>query len=178
MFLKHVLSIASEKHSNPGPAIFCKVLYCNIRGLKSNLSELFLISLKYDIILFQDAGFWFRHISELMIANFNKLILLWLDSIPKAQMWFCIHSHSFFGASRRMRFECSCDYMTFVQMGSPFNNYYIFSVNCNSDLNNSIYDGLLVSMAAVQEFDPKSSFILCWGSQCLPLAMVGLNFNY
>ncbi len=47
-----------------------------------------------------------------------------------------------------------------VKICSRFNNYYIFSVYRNPDLDDSIYDCLLGSMASIQESDSKASFVV------------------
>ena len=70
-----------------------------------------------------------------------------------------IYIRSSFNATRCTRFECGCHEIMIVKVCSRFNNFYIFSIYRNPDLDDVIYDCLLNSMAAIQEMDVKSSFI-------------------
>ena len=71
----------------------------------------------------------------------------------------CVYLRPACSTSRITKFECGCHEMMLVKICSRFNNYYIFSVYRNPDLDDSIYDCLLNSMAYIQESDPKASFV-------------------
>ena len=71
----------------------------------------------------------------------------------------CVYMRPACSASRITKFECGCHEMMMVKICSRFNNYYIFSVYRNPDLDDSIYDCLLSSMASIQESDSKASFV-------------------
>ena len=45
------------------------------------------------------------------------------------------------------------------KVSSRFNNFHIFSVYRNPDLDNTIYDCLLSKMANIQSLDPKAAFV-------------------
>ena len=155
-----LLMRAGDIHPNPGPNNkSCKALYINIRGLKANLQEVALASLKYDLIFCSETLVSdFRHTSELLIPNFNKPILLRRNAIPRAQ-GMCVYIRSSYSASRIPKFECGCHEMLLVKICSRFNNYYIFSLYRNPDLDSQIYDCLLVKMAEIQSLDTKASFV-------------------
>ena len=75
---------AGDIHPNPGPHNnnFCRVMYANIRGLKSNIQELTLSSTNFDIIFCSETLVSeLRHVSELLIPNFRKP---GRNSIPRA----------------------------------------------------------------------------------------------
>ena len=156
-----ILLLSGDVESNPGPARrkFCKFLYCNIRGLYGNLNELSLASTKYDIIccsetLVSDR----RHSSELLLPNFNKPVQLLRNSLPRAQ-GLCIYTRVGFNASRANKYECGCHEMMIIRVCSRFNNFYIFSLYRNPDVDDSIYECLLNSYINIQEEDRKSCFV-------------------
>ena len=64
-----------------------------------------------------------------------------------------------FVATHASAFECGCHEVVIVKVTSRFNNFYIFSIYRNPNLDNSIYDCLLSSMASVQEMDQKAAFL-------------------
>ena len=70
----------------------------------------------------------------------------------------CIYVKSGFCATRFKKFKCWCHEIMVIRICSRFNNFYVFSLYRNPDLNNSIYDCLLSSMAQIQSIDSKSSF--------------------
>ena len=155
-----LIILSGDIHPNPGPSgNYCKVLYANIRGLKCNLSDLTVLSAKYDIILCSETLVSnLRHSSELMIPNFKKPILLRRNFIPRAQ-GMCAYIRSSFGASRLAKFECGCHEVLVVRVCGRFKNFYLFSLYRNPDLDDGIFDCLLLSMASIQESDPKASFL-------------------
>ncbi len=100
----------------------------------------------------------FRHVSEILIPRFKRPLLLRRDSIPRARGMY-VYIRPACSASRIAKFECGCHEMMLVKICSRFNNYYIFSVYRNPNLDDSIYDCLLSSMASIQESDSKASFV-------------------
>ena len=159
LFIFYLLLRSGDIHQNPGPRNDCRILYSNIRGLKANLQDLSVASTKFDIIFCSETLVSsFRHTSELLIPNFNKPILLRRNAIPRAQ-GMCVYIRSSYSASRLSKSECGCHEMMAVKICSRFNNYYIFSLYRNPDMDDSIYDCLLTSMASIQERDSKASFL-------------------
>ena len=64
-----------------------------------------------------------------------------------------------YGASRVKKFECGCCEMIVVRVCGIRQNFYVFSLYRNPDLNDRIYDCLLEKMAAVQESDARAAFL-------------------
>ena len=155
------LMLSGDIESNPGPTHhkFCNLLYCNIRGLYGNLSELAVASTKYDIICCSETLVSSRrHTSELLLPNFNKPVQLLRNSMPRAQ-GLCIYTRTGFNASRFGKYECGCHEIMIVRVCSRFNNFYIFNLYRNPDSDDSIYECLLNSYINIQEEDRKSCFI-------------------
>ena len=156
-----LILLSGNVETNPGPDYpkSCRLLYCNIRGLYGNLNDLTVASSKYDIIccsetLVSDR----RHVSELLLPNFNKPSLLLRNSIERAQ-GLCIYTRTGFNAFRCSKYECGCHEFMVVRVCSRFNNFYIFSAYRNPNADDSIYDCLLQAYISIQEEDRKSSFI-------------------
>ena len=57
----------------PVPAL-CRILWSNVRGLALNLSDLFVASSRYDILLCSETfGLDTRHLSKLQVLGFGRL---------------------------------------------------------------------------------------------------------
>ena len=153
-----ILRRSGDVHPNPGPQFF-RGLYCNIRGLKANLNDLSVASSKFDLLFCSETLVSeYRHVSELLIPNFSKPYLLRRNSIPRA-LGMCLYIRSSFSASRLSKLECGCHETLVVKVVGRFNNYYIFASYRNPNTDDTIFDCLLTSMAAVQSTDTKASFI-------------------
>ena len=57
------------------------------------------------------------------------------------------------------KFECGCCEMLVVRVCGLRQNFYVYSLYCNPDQNDRIYDCLLTSMAAAQAEDVRESFL-------------------
>ena len=64
-----------------------------------------------------------------------------------------------FGAFRQPKFECGCCEMLVFMVCGVRQNFYVFSLYRNPDLDDRIFDCLLTSMAAVQAEDVRASFL-------------------
>ena len=159
-FVYILLLLCGDIETNPGPPKKpCRVMYNNIRGLHKNLKDLHVASKDFDIILCSETLVTKRrHISELLIPEFDRPKLFLQSSIPRAR-GLAVYVRSGFSASIRSDYKCSCHEVQLVRVCSRSNNFYIFSVYRNPDLDNSIYDCLLTSMSAIQEADKKSAFV-------------------
>ena len=63
-----------------------------------------------------------------------------------------------YGVFRQPKFECgNCEMLVFRVCGAR-QNFYVFSLYRNPDLDNRIYECLLTSVAAVQDEDVRASF--------------------
>ena len=63
------------------------------------------------------------------------------------------------GAFCQPKFECGCCGMLVFSLCGARQNFYVFSLYPNTDLDDWIYDCLLTSMAAVQAEDARASFL-------------------
>ena len=83
-----------------------------------------------------------RHISELLAPGFGRLVLLCLDGMPRARgMAACVRDGN--GAFRQPKFECGCCEMLVFRVCGARQNFYVFSLYRNTDLDDRIYDCLL-----------------------------------
>ena len=57
------------------------------------------------------------------------------------------------------KFECGSSKMLFFNVCGVRQNFYVFSLYCNPDLDDWIFNCLLTSMAAVQYEDVHASFL-------------------
>ena len=158
-----LLVLSGDVELNPGPvnnrARQCRLLYCNIRGLHKNIQELIAVSRHYDILCCSETLVSnFRHVSELIIPGFRKPIILRRDAIPRAR-GMAVYVRSDFSASHKIAFECICHETQVFKVSGKHNNFYIFSLYRNPDLDGSIYDCLIDRIAAVQESDRRASFV-------------------
>ena len=154
-----LLLLCGDIHPNPGPKKFFKCMYANVRGLRANLDDLCLASSNCDMVFCSETLVSeHRHVSEILMPNFRRPILLRCGSIPRAR-GLAVYIRSSFSASRVQRFECGCHEFIIIKVCSRFNNFYLFPSYRNPDLDGSIYECLLNSMASIQEVDNKASFI-------------------
>ena len=64
-----------------------------------------------------------------------------------------------YGAFRQPKFECGCCEMQVFRVCGVRQNLYVYSLYCNPDLDDRIFDCLLASTAAVQAEDVRASFL-------------------
>ena len=64
-----------------------------------------------------------------------------------------------YGAFRQPKFECGCCEILVFRVCGPRQNFLVFSLYRNPNLDDRIYDCLLTAMAAVQEADARASFL-------------------
>ena len=67
-----------------------------------------------------------------------------------------------YGAFQQPKFRGGCYEMMVVRFSSVRQNFYVFSLYCNPDLDNSSFHCLLTSMAVGQADDVLAS-LLFWG---------------
>ena len=161
LYLFKIILLSGDIETHPGPnrPKYFNLLYSNIRGLHGNITDLSVASSKFDIICCSETLVSdMRHVSELLLPNFNKPLLLRRNALPRAQ-GMCIYTRVGFNACRFKKYECDCHEIMVVRVCSRFNNFYIFSLYRNPSSDDSIYDCLLNSFATIQEEDRKSCFI-------------------
>ena len=64
-----------------------------------------------------------------------------------------------YGAFRQPKFECGCCEMLVFSVSGARQNFNVFSLYRNPDLDDRIYECLLTAMAAVQAVDVRASFL-------------------
>ena len=64
-----------------------------------------------------------------------------------------------YGVFRQHKFECGCCEMVVFWVCGARQNFYVFCLYRNPDLNHRIYECLLTAMAAVQAADARASFL-------------------
>ena len=149
--------------TNPGPRrivpAVSRILCSNVRGMAENLSDLTVAASQYDILLcsetlVSDMG----HVLELLVPGFGRPILLSRGKMPRTR-GMAAHVRDCYGAFSQPKFECGCSEMMFFRDCGVRQNLYVFSIYCNPDQDDRIFDCLLASMTAVQAEDVRASFL-------------------
>ena len=156
-----LLLLSGDIEVNPGPprSKQCRLLYSNIRGLHKNIKDLAMASKQSDIVFCSETLVSnLRHTSELLMPGFKRPMLLKRNSIPRA-LGMAIYVREGFSASRNHSAECGCHEVQVMKVCGKRHNFYLFSIYRNPDLDDSIFDCLLSSMASIQESDRKATFI-------------------
>ena len=99
-----------------------------------------------------------RNIHEVLLPDFDKPHLLLRDFRPRVRS-LATYIRMGFSASLLSTFICQCHEVQLFRVCSRVNNYYIFNLYRNPDLDNCIFDCLLESMHRIQRSDRKSCFI-------------------
>ena len=99
-----------------------------------------------------------RHISELLIPGFGRPVLLCRDGMPRAS-GIAAYVRDGYRAFRHPKFDCGCCEMLVFRVCGARQNFYMFSLYRNPDLDDRIYDCLLTAMVAVQAVDARASFL-------------------
>ena len=89
---------------------------------------------------------------------FGRPVLLCRDKLPRAR-GMAAYVRDGYGAFRQPKFEWGCCEMLVVRVCGLRQNFYVYSLYRNPDLDDRIYDCLLTSMAAVQAEDVRASFL-------------------
>ena len=102
-----------------------------------------------------------RHISDLLIPGFKKPMLLKRNAIPRAR-GMAVYVREGYSASRNRLAECGCHEVQVMKVCGRLHNFYLFSIYRNPDLDDSVFDCLLSSMASIQESDRKGVIYFYW----------------
>ena len=157
------LLLSSDVEVNPGPVRRClrncSILYCNIRGLHGNLSDLAVAAGSCDVLFCSETLVSSRrHISELRLPDFGKPMQILRGESDRSR-GFAVYVRAGFSAYRQTKFECNCCELMVVRISGALSNTYVFGVYRNPDLDNHIYDCLLTAMANIQAADSRASFV-------------------
>ena len=113
----------APRRSIPGA---CRMLCSNVRGLSKNLSDVTMASSQYDLLLcFWDPGF-------------GRPVLLCRDGMPRAR-GMAVYVRDGYGVFRQPKFECGCCEMVVFWVCGARQNFYLFCLYRNPDLNHRIY---------------------------------------
>ena len=82
-----------------------------------------------------------------------------------------------YGAFRQPKFYCGCCEMLIFRMCGARQNFYVFSLCHNPDLDDRIYECLLKAMAALQEMNVRASFLFMGDLNGHHQGMVGFNYH-
>ena len=165
-FGMRILMLSGDLELNPGPATHylkksCRVLYSNIRGLRSNLRDLQAHASNFDLLLLSETLVSDnKHSVEFLIPGYSEPHFLYRRNIPNAQ-GMAVYIRSGMPIYRQNKFECKCHEMLCFKIYSKFNNIYVFACYRNPSCDDSIYDCLLESMSTIQSLDSKASFVIC-----------------
>ena len=128
-------------------------------GLFKNLSDVTVASSQHDLLLCTETLVSDRrHMSELLVPGFGRPVLLCRNGVPRAH-GMAAYVRDEYGAFRQPKFECGCCEMLVFKVCGARQNFYVFSLYRNPDLDDRIYDCLSTAMAAVQAADARASFI-------------------
>ena len=86
-----------------------------------------------------------RHISEFLVPGFGRPVLLCRDRMPRSR-GMAAYMRDGYGAFRQPKFECGCCEMLVCRVCGASQNFYVFSLYRNPDLDDRIYDCLLTAM--------------------------------
>ena len=165
-YLMLVLILSGDVELNPGPVTHyskknCKILYSNIRGLRSNFLDLQSCARNYDLLFLSETLVSSnRSKVEFLIPGFDGPDFIYRRNIPHAQ-GMAVYSKSGRPIYRQKNLECSCHEVLCFKIFSKFYNIYAFAVYRNPNIDDSIYDCLLEKINMAQSLDSKASFVVC-----------------
>ena len=127
-----------------------------MRGLSKNLNDVTVASSQYDLLLCSKTLVLDRrHISELLVPGFGCPVLLCRDGKPRAH-GMAAYVQDGYGTLHQPKFECGCCEILVFRVCGARQNFYVFSLYSNPDLDDQIYDCLLTSIAAVHSADARA----------------------
>ena len=98
------------------------------------------------------------HVSELLGPGFGRPVLLCRGKMPLVR-GMAAYVRDGYGAIRQPKFECGCCEILVFRVCGVRQNFYVYSLYRNPDIDDQIFDCLLASMAAVQAEDVRASFL-------------------
>ena len=124
----------------------CRILCSNVRCLSKNLSDVTVASSQYDLLLCSETLISDRrHMSELLVPGFGCPVLLCRDGMPWAH-GMAAYVRDGYVSFRQTKFECGyCEMLVFRVCGAR-QNFSVFSLYRNPDLDHRIYDCLLTPL--------------------------------
>ena len=162
----------SDVQTNPGPRRpvpgACRILCNNVRSLSKNLSDMTVASSQCDLLLCSETLVSYRHhISELLVPGFCHPVgcIVGRDGMLR-DSGMAAYVRDGYGPFHQRKFECGCCEMLVFTVCGARQNFYLFSLYRNPDLDDWIYDCLLTAMAAVQAADASDAFLFVGDLNC------------
>ena len=116
-------------------------------------------SSQYDLLLCSETLVLDRHLmSELLVPGFGRPVLLCRDGVLRAH-GMAAYVQDGYGAFHQPKFECGCCEMLVFRVCGARQNFYMFSLYRNPDLDDRIYDCLLTAIPALQAADVRALFL-------------------
>ena len=84
-----------------------------------------------------------RHVSEVLVPSFCHPVLLCLGKMPRAR-WMAAYVRDGYGAFRQPKFDRGCSEILVFRVCRVRQNFYVYSLYRNPDLDDQIFDCLLV----------------------------------
>ncbi|MEL7520149.1 MAG: reverse transcriptase family protein, partial [Cyanobacteria bacterium J06553_1] len=166
IYLSLLIILSGDIELNPGPASHyrktnCRILYSNIRGLRTNFLDLQSLTQGYDLMFLTETLVTSnKDKSEFLIPGFDGPEFVYRRSIPHAQ-GMAVYSRSGQPLYRQKSLECKCHEILCFKVYSKFYNTYVFALYRNPNHDDSIYDCILERIAMAQSQDSKASFVIC-----------------
>ena len=181
-FMILILILSGDVELNPGPAVQyqkknCKVLYSNIRGLRTNFLDLQSHARSYDILFLSETLVTSNKAqSEFLLPGFDGPQFIYRRSTPNAQ-GMAVYSRSGLPVYRQKPLECLCHELLCFKVYSKHYNVYVFALYRNPNHDDSIYDCILEKIALAQSQDPKASFVICGDCNAKHKEWLGSNIT-
>ena len=181
-FMILILILSGDVELNPGPAVQyqkknCKVLYSNIRGLRTNFLDLQSHARSYDILFLSETLVTSNKAqSEFLLPGFDGPQFVYRCSTPNAQ-GMAVYSRSGLPVYRQKPLECLCHELLCFKVYSKHYNVYVFALYRNPNHDDSIYDCILEKIALAQSQDPKASFVICGDCNAKHKEWLGSNIT-
>ena len=117
----------------------CRILRSNVRGLSKMLSDLNMTFSQYDdISLVETLVSDLCHVSDSLVPGFGHTVLC-RDRMSRA-LGLATYMRDEYGAFRQHEFSCDCSEMLVFRVCGAKQNFYVFSLYHNPDLDDWIYD--------------------------------------
>ena len=134
------------------------MLFANVRGLRTNLPDLCVRARQCDVVLCSETKVSDRHVAELRIPGFGSPAQIRCGDLPEAR-GLIAYVRDGFAAHRQRTYECGCCEMLVIRVCGGRQNFYVFAVYRNPNLDDHIYDCLIDSMARIESVDGRAAFV-------------------
>ena len=140
----------------------CLSLICSSWGCTWFLGRRWGVLAPYALEMYSEASivvtFPCGPVSEVLVPGFGRPVLLCRGKMPQAR-GMAAYVRDGYGAFCQPKFECGCCEMLVFTVCGMRQNLYVYSLYCNPDLDDRIFDCLQASMAAMQAEDVRASFL-------------------